>query len=381
MSVDDVELEVWAGDLSERLGWVGSYESVTLHPRHNAQPTGSVRLATDDPKVALLSVPGVRLVARFRGEQVMSGPVRTRHGQAAGPASSVTCEVADDWRLLRRLLGWPVPDSAITSQDGAEYAVYTGPAETVVKQIIAENLARVPTPQPITIATDQGRGDTITVQVRMHLLADRLLPLIDQAGIGVTVQQDGGNGLVVDCYESGWWPLALSEEAGTVAAAEWSSTAPTLTRVVVGGPGEGTDRVFGLYADTDLEDEYQDVIEGFVDARDIRDDDPNFEDLMEARAAEALAEGAPRSGLSLALAESTTFRYGADGVRVGDLVTVQLDTGATVTDVLREATLTHSPDNGVDVTPLVGENPGGEAAIARAIAALTRSVRNLHAGR
>jgi hypothetical protein len=214
----------------------------------------------------------------------------------------------------------------------------------------------------------------------MHPLADRLLPVIDQAGVGVTVRHVGDE-LVVDCYEPAVWPITLSAEAGTLTGGSWSRTAPEMTRVVVGGPGDGVDRVYRTYANTALEAEWGDLVEGFVDARDIKADDPAFEALMAARGQEALAAAAAKTGLSLQLSETETFRYGGAGVHVGDVVTAEVAPGVEFTDVLREAVVSHSATDGVRALPQVGERPDDDKATARAIAGVARSVRDLRAGR
>lgn len=369
------DVEVYDKDLA-RVGWLKAYLSVTATPRHNRQPTGALTVASDHHLVPALNAPGARVVLRTDG-LTMSGPVRVDASEGAGPQEVITYQVEDDWRLLRRLLAWQVPAAAITAQSSAEYAVYTGPAETVVKAMLTANLTRMGSAMrpTVTVAADQGRGATITVQARMHAPVDRLFPLVDQAGIGVSVTQVG-TGLVVDCYEPGTFPITLSYAAGTITGGSWSRTGPQVTRVVVGAGGEGTARVFRTYADAALEAEWGDVIEGFVDARDIDPADPDLETLMAARGAEALAEGAPKAGLSLDLAETGTFRYGAGGVVVGDTVTAELAPGLTVTDVIREATLTDTPSDGLVVAPVLGERSDNDTATARAVAALARTIRD-----
>jgi len=119
--------------------------------------------------------------------------------------------------------------------------------------------------------------------------------------------------------------------------------------VVVGGQGDGMARVFRSLADTVAEGTYNDIIEVFRDARDAE-----TTTLLDARGQETLDEGRAKYGFSLTLAETSTFRYGGAGVHVGDRVTVDLGF-ATRTDILREATISWTAENGVEVTPLVGE--------------------------
>lgn len=324
-------------------GWVGRPIDVKPVVRHNVKSTAAFAIDSDHIRAADLMSPGARVIIYRHGEYQMSGPVRQVGGDFV-TASKLTFTVEDDFRILHNWLAWPKPTAPLTGQD-VEYRSITAPAETVVKTIMAEAAARIGF--PLTIATDQGRGVPGNYTFRFHPAYNRLFPAVDQAGIGVTVRQDGA-GLVLDCYEPRDYPHQLSQESGTVVGGSYSLSAPTTTRVVVGGQGEGVEREFKGFQNAALESEWNDVIEVLQDAR-----DSSVGDVFAARANETLAEGAPLAGLSLELSESEHFRYGGDGLRVGDWVTAVVG-GRTFTDVLREVRL--SWDKGGDLaTPIVGE--------------------------
>lgn len=374
-TVSPFEVRVYERDLTP-VGWANAPVWLAATPRHNLQPTGAIAFSAADEKIAALNVPGRRVVVRYRGEHAVGGPVRLRTAAGSGRDRLVTFQITDDWWLLTRLLAWQVPGSAITAQSSAEYHVVTGPAETVVKTLIGAAVARVGSAlgAPITIATDEGRGDTITVKARMDRPADVLFPLVDQAGIGVTVRQ-GSASLVVDCYEPSTWPLDLSEAGGTLAEGTWSLQPPEVTRVVLGAGGDGTARAFRRLVNTAAEAIW-DVVEDFIDARDLDPTDPGFEAAATARMQAALAAGALKAGLSATLSETEVFRYGGAGVHVGDRLTVNLGLGASVTDVLRETTLTASTDDGYDATPVIGERRDDpDVLLGRAVSAALRTQR------
>ncbi|MGN8245231.1 Gp37-like protein [Cellulomonas soli] len=355
----------------QHTGWVGDFLSLTATPRHNQQPTGSITVAADSKKAGLLLEPGARAVIRYRDEHLLGGPCRLRSAQGAGPKRALTLQIRDDWWLLSRALLWPVPGAPISNQSAAKEHTVTGPAETVAKTLLGAAITRLGL--PITVAPDLGRGSTITVSARMALPADVLYPLVDQAGIGITVRQIGA-GLVLDAYEPTAWPINLSEDGGTITEGDWSLQPPEPTRVVLGADGEDQARTFRALVDHAAEAQW-DTVEAFIDARDLKHTDPGFETAATARMQAALAAGALRSGLSVKLAETQTFRYGGDGVHVGDLVTVDLADGVTVTEVLREATLSQGND-GTNVTPVVGEHRDDPNQIlAAAIAAALRAQR------
>lgn len=368
----DVEVLVYDKAFGSRQ-WIGDPIYVTATPRHNQQPTATIALAADDPKVALLSSTGARCVIRYRDEHMVGGPVRLRRGQGISGQGVRLFDVADDWRLTSRVLLWQVPGSAITAQSASEYHIVTGPAETVVKTLLGAAITRMGL--PVTVATDLGRGATISVQARMSTPVDVLYPLADQAGIGITVRQVGA-GLVLDCYEPADTPITLSEKGGTLTELDWSISAPEVTRVVAGFDGEGTARHFRTRVDAALEAALGDVIEVFVDARDLKHDDPGFEAAATARMQAAIAAGSAKAGLSVSLAETSRFRYGgANGVHVGDPLTVPMVGGPGITDVLREATLTWSKD-GTRVTPVIGDRRDDpDMTFARAVASVARAQR------
>lgn len=370
-----------------RRGWVGAPTALTATVRHNALSVADVTIPADHPRVGDVMTPGARLVIDYDGRHLLSGPIVRRSGVGPRVTSTITLTVEDDWRVLARTLGWPNPNGPITAQGAASaYDRVKGPAETVVKHFAAVNFARLR--RPVNVASDLGRGDTVDVQMRMHPLTDRLFPAVDLAGIGVTVRQES-TGLTLDCYTPTVRKRVVSEETGALVGWEWSDTAPGCTRVVVGGAGEGTAREFTSVVDTERETVWADVGEEFRDARDISGDttDDNgetvalpaaeVEALLRARGEERLTEAAPTTGLSLTLAESQGWRYGRH-VNVGDTVTVAVGGGVTVTDILREASLTWTADQGVDVTPVVGARTDDpDTALRRAVNDIARGLRAL----
>jgi hypothetical protein len=330
--------------------------------RHNIKSTATFQVDADHQRAADLMTPGARVDIYRHGEFQMSGPVRLAAGKF-DTGSSLTFTVEDDFRIVNNWLAWPKPSAAVTAQD-VEYRTITGPAETVVKTIMAENAARLGF--PLTVATDQGRGAVGTYTFRFHPAYDRLFPMVDQAGIGVTVKHSG-DGLLLDCYVPRNYPHLLSPESGTVIGGSYSLSGPKATRVVVGGNGDGVARTFRTFSDAGREVDWNDVIEVMKDAR-----DSGSGDIYAARADEALAEGAPMAGLSLELTETKHFRYGGDGLRIGDLVTALIN-GQPYADTLREVKLSWDKKEGDVATPIVGERTDDtDTSLAKRIRALQR---------
>ena len=356
------EILVYSGGF-KFLGWVGRPLTVAVNPRHNLMPTASFSLDADHGRVQDLLAPGARVMIYHNGRLELSGPVRLSTGTFE-IASVLTFTVQGDFRVLHNWLAWPVPTAALNGQN-VEYRTITGPAETVVKTVARENALRLGA--PLTVAPDRGRGAVGTYTFRFHPLYDRLFPRIDQAGIGVDVKQSG-NGLVLDCYEPRTYPHVLSPEAGTVIGGSYSLAAPTATRVVVGGQGEGVERQFKGFPDPARESQWSDIIEVMQDAR-----DSSVGDVYAERAAETLAEGAPLAGLSLELSETPNFRYDVEKLRVGDMVRARIG-GQVFTDTLREVKLTGGGGSGDLSSPVVGERTDDPTvALARQLRTLRRA--------
>lgn len=369
----------------QQKGFIGNPKKIEVHVRHNLTSTAIITVDGDHGRIPDLLAPGSRILVGFNGAHLMGGPVRQRSGQGPSVVSTVTVIVEDDFRLLTRILGWPVPTVASPNTPGAiagqtvEYDKYgPAPAETVVKHFVSRNATRLGL--PVTIAPDQGRGAQITASMRMHRLAERLYPAVDQAGIGVTVRQNSSapSGLTVDCYAQTVHTQVINEASGIVTEWSWDQNPPMATRVVLGGPGEGTARAFRLVRDTARETEWGDVIEEF---RDTRDDGAVA--VMEQRAQETLTEGAPTYGLKIGLSEAGVWQYGR-AFNVGDVITHEIAPGAPVTDVLREVVMTFDADatddaGGLIVRPIVGDRTGERSRdLLRAIEGLYRGMRNIY---
>lgn len=343
------------------VGWVGRPLDVQPVIRHNVKSTATFRVDADHIRAAALMEPGARVMIYKHGDFAMSGPVR-HVGGGFTLAPDLTFTVESDFRIVNNWLAWPKPDALLSGQD-VEYRTITGPAETVVKTVMAENAARLG--YPLTVAPSLGRGAVGTYTFRFHPIYDRIFPAVDQAGIGVTVRQEGA-GLLLDCYEPRDYPHQLSPDDGTVVGGTFSLSAPSATRAVVGGQGEGVLREFREFEEPARESEWNDIIEVLQDARDTA-----AGDIYQARADEALAEGAPMAGLSLELSETPHFRYGGSGLRVGDRVSALIK-GQLFTDVLREVRL--SWDQAGDIaTPIVGERSDDtDTRLAKRLRALQR---------
>lgn len=357
----------------QRRGSLGAPSSVEFTIVNNQVSLATVTIPVDRPRVADAMADGARLVIDAAGMETFSGKIVQRSGSGFVDRS-VTLTVESDFRLFRRLLGWPVPTQPIGSQ-GTAYRRYTGSAEKILKDAVREAVTRAG--ELVTVAPNLDRGSVIAggIQFRFHPLADRLFPAIEQAGLSVSVVQDGENGLVVDVREPVTVRKPFSAEAGNLIDWSWSSSNPSATSVVVGGQGEGELRTLKEKKLTALIAQYGDNVETFVDARDS--DDPVE---LAARMDEVLAEGAPKNGLALTLANTKSAIYGTH-YRVGDKVTIQAG-ALQVTDTLQSAKFSWTRENGLVVTPEVGERTDDpDLQLAKKVRKLSQDMTDLKVGK
>ena len=352
---------------------IGNPSALSVTVRHNLVSTLAVTVPLEHIRLPELMADGARLKVSFKGEHLTSGPIISDEGETDGVKGHVTFNIEDDFRVLRDILGWPVPTSPYTDQSAAEYRTYTGTAESILKAAVTENgVNRLAVPG-LVVAPNLNRGLVVPggVPLRMHPLMDQLFPAIELAGLGVTVQQIADD-LVLDVYQPQTFPRELSTKGRTLKKTSWTRSRPTASRVVVGGQGEGAARKFRVVTDAARETQYGMKAETFRDAR-----DDNTDAVLDARGQETLDETAAKNGISIELAGTGIFQYGPGGFRVGDRVPVDIGGGQIITETIREATLTWVSKDYARVEPSIGELTNQPSRIiAQRLAALAKGQRN-----
>jgi hypothetical protein len=372
-----LSVELHDADLT-RLGWLNDATSVAVKWRHNRRGTATVVVPLTHRRAAQLVEPGRRLRITYTADGgtplVWSGRVATVQAQGPTGAASLVVTGLEDW--FDGILAWPAPAAALTAQPDRWTA--TGPAETVIKTLVAAN-AVTRLGLPWTVPATAGRGDVVTIDARMAPLSEPVELAADQGGIGVRLVHDDTTGLTLDVYtgadRSGH---VMSEASGALAA--WSLTVaePGATRTVVGLEGEAEERVFLAAADTALEAEWGLVGEVFTDARDVNSvEEP---DVGPRRAAERLAEGAPTIAVAATLTESRAWRVGRN-LGLGDLVRVEPIPGLFRFERVREIDLAWTAADGLRVSPIIGDPDTAtpERVLAAKLAGIARGLRQLRA--
>lgn len=299
---------------------------------------------------------------------------------------------------------------------GSSGGVMVRYSETAVQWVVGSNLNRLH--HPVTFAPDLQRGGDILAagmlpQLRFPTLEEAAMPILDWSGLGLRLCQedDVTPTILVSMYEPNVWPAKLTFESQIIRDGTWSISDPSATRGVLGGPGEDVMRAFWEVLDaTGLEDDYGDVIELWGDATgtnlqwpegladDLQvakyyllrpevsaTDKANFMAYMNTAANKMLEKGRPSASVRVVLGETESFHFGgADGIQLGDQVTVVTPTGLEVTDRVREVEFKYSQSNGLEVTPIIGEptlNPDPIRQLANAVAGLAASQRRMSAAK
>ena len=366
-----------------RVAPINFFESLKLSLKWNGLSTLELVVSGDHSRLDGLTRPGARLVVDYGGGQIFSGPVRRVHGVGPWQSSRVTITCEDDIRLLWRMLLWPVPyRSSIIGMEwraNRDYAHYSGAAESVAKKALRDNTWRFP--PDIFMVDDKSRGRYIKdFQARFHVFADKLLPVLSWARMTVTVKQfenvkQDQRGLLFDCVPAVTREHVLTAESGSIVSWEYVRDAPKATAVVVGGRGEGKDRLFCEDFDALAEDEWFDRVEVFKDARNTDSEHVHLIDEAER----VLSESGATSGFKIELAESKVLRFGPGNLMPGDLIYVDVGSGP-IAEIVRQIDVECvSPGDGwTKVTPIAGDyedNPS--ALLARRVADLAAGVRDL----
>lgn len=436
-----------------RIGWVGDPSSLSGSIRFNSLDNMQLILKAGDPMVGPLMQPGARATIDYRGKRIGSFKVRNPQGDF-NPSGTTTFQLQGDWRMMRNTLAWVasnyplLPDTLYPGNNpgylgqshypgggsdvhptpgntsnqygyflwpdgsGASGGVDVRYSETAVQWVTGSNLHRVG--QPVAFAPDLQRGGDIAEagmlpRLRFPTLEEAVQPILDWSGLGLRLCQEDDDTptVLVSMYEPNVWPAKLTFESQIIRDGSWAVTDPTVTRGVLGGPGEDVMRAFWEVLDeTGLEDQYGDVIEAWGDATganlqwpegfadelqvakyyllrpEIGNEVKNaFRGYMNTAATKMLEGGRPSASVRVVLGETESFHFGGpDGIQLGDQVTVVTPTGLEVTDRVREVEFKYSNENGLEVTPIIGEpalNPDPIRQLANAVAGLAASQRRM----
>ncbi|WP_327292438.1 siphovirus ReqiPepy6 Gp37-like family protein [Streptomyces sp. NBC_01198] len=358
-----------------RLGLIRPEElSLKVQPTFNNVGTWSLSLAYDHPLTEALRTPGGGVIITGPTDVILSGPVVTPTfaTSAQDPAGTVTFDGVSDDVVLADMLAYPDP----TNPDGAHqtlaHDVRSGPAETVIHAYVNANVGPSAPVQrrkaKLTMGANLGRGPTVSKSARFPVLGNLLAEIAVVADLGFRVIQRD-DVLVFETYlvSDKSREIRLDTRTGTLSGQKVAISPPGVTRAIVAGQGDLTERQF-LEVDTAeslaAEVAWGRRIEQFIDQRQTDD----WNELQQA-GDEAMANSGFTSVAVQAIPmEDSVMEFGHDWY-LGDKVTVVVEDQELASTATGMSLLADS--NGFKIGALLGDASGFDPQVA-----LSKRVQN-----
>jgi hypothetical protein len=310
---------------------------------------------------------------------------------------TITFAGADMLALLANRLTYRDSTQPWSGQTAGTTTV-TGPAETVIKQLVEGNLVtaaetarQVPN---FVVADDVGRGGTVTYQIVIkdasttdtvaatggQSLMDMVRAVAAQSNIGVRVDLIGGQ-LVFDVYipRDLSEQVVFSEQLGSLRGFNLTDSIPTGNALLM--QTGATSGAFVTANGAGATDPWRRV-EVFNDQSSTTDG----AQIAQAQT-EALVQGAGAAKVSVAVVDLPRVRFGADdpdrgiqGYREGDIVAADIREGVVYSDVVGSVHLSADASQATyteSATPTIGSGEADSGSDQTATAKLAAKVRAL----
>lgn len=343
-------------------GWTDL--DVTL--RFNEPATGSFTAPARPELLQQIATGGYRVVVIREGAIFVAGPIErpgperwSVDGQDTDPGT-VTVYFTDDLALIAGRVTYPTPSAAATAQTSTARWTSTANAEDIMRALVDQNagpgalsVRRVP---QLALGADAGVGSSITFGTRFEPLGDALRSAaIAGGGLGFRTQQVG-TAIQFQVYAptdrtTGSGAVRFSRGLGNLRSYSYEPVAPSATVAIVGGKDVGTSRVVVERTNSSAVAKWW-RLETFVDQRQSDATSAATAELDQA-GDEELARSAETARLTSVTVDTEDQQFGVH-YQLGDRVSVELNSGTEVADVVRAVHLEVSPDDGEVVTALVG---------------------------
>lgn len=362
MRIEELTVEVRDGSL-ERVGQILPADLVGFKAimRFNNVGSWEISLPAAHPMAEALRQPGAGIVVTGPSGVLISGPTSaaTNSKTDSNPQGTWKIQGVDDSVVLGERLAYPDPAVADVTAQGQANDVRTGKASTVIMNYVDANigpLAPVEREIPgLTIAADPLIGSTVYGSARFDILGELISGLASVDNLGFDIKQTDGQ-LEFSVYQpvdrSGY--IRMDVLNNTLSKTEYAYGQHALSRAIVAGQGQGTDRQFLEITSSEslsAETLWGRRIETFIDQR-------NTSDVNELTQAgnEALADGGQTlTSIDVVPSSDLTMKYGVDW-NLGDKVTVDVG-GQEVQAIVATVALSIDAD-GVRVGATVGEATG-----------------------
>ncbi|WP_234329640.1 Gp37-like protein [Streptomyces viridochromogenes] len=294
---------------------------------HNNVGTWKLSLNAEHPLAAVLSTPGAGIIVTGPTDVLFSGPVTKTENAvtATDPLGTLTVEGVDDTIILADMLAWPEPANGDAATQSRAYDDRTDTAESLMHYYVNANCGPgAPATRRragLTMGTNGARGSILSKSARFQQLGELCKELAEPAGLGFRIVQRGSN-LVFETYAVAdrTAEARLGVVNNTLAGQRVSVSTPAKTRVIVGGDGDGSNRLFVGVDSADsiaAEADWGRRIEEFIDERSSTDTAE-----LTQKGTEALADGGMTIKAAQAVPmEDSALDFGRDWF-LGDRVSV-----------------------------------------------------------
>lgn len=332
--------------------------------RFNNVGSWEITLPADHVLGLVLASPGAGiLVTHETAGVILSGPTRAVENvsEAGDPHGVMKISGVDDSVILGERLAYPTPSSAdVTAQTSAYDTVTSEIASTAMYGYVERNLISGVAPSAraipsLVLAPDTTIGTNVTKSARFDILGELLTELAVVDGLGFDIKQNGLE-LEFSVFEpvNRAGEIRMDVQNNTLSSTSYGYGVMGLSRAIVAGQGEGSDRTF-VEVDTAqslaAETLWGRRIETFIDQRNTA-----VTAELEQAGLEALAEsGATVTSVDVVPSSDSTMRYGIDW-NLGDSVTVVVG-GQEVFAVVTQVALSVESD-GVRIGATVGQPTG-----------------------
>ena len=308
---------------------------------------------------------GTGLLAVRDGTTVLSGVVATKERDRQGDDDRTVLTGIDDLARINHRIVYPDPTLPADDDLQPGYDVRTGPAEDVIAAYVEANAGpsalddgtedrRIP---GLTVATTQGRGDTVTGRGRWQPTVDYMATMAERGGVGFkAVQQLGTSTISFEVVVPEQRPGVRFDVdglhgTGALSRFGYSTAIPQVTWAIAGGRGELENR---LVRQQSQDADVWGRIERFLDQNNAGDDGDlaSQQDDLDAALADALREGAAPVDLTLEAVDTAAARW-PDDFLLGDRVRVKIE-GQWMWRQVVGLTVGWSAD-GETVTPRLGD--------------------------
>ncbi|MGP3686248.1 siphovirus ReqiPepy6 Gp37-like family protein [Streptomyces sp. IBSNAI002] len=294
---------------------------------HNNVGTWKLSINAEHPLASILSTPGAGIIVTGPADVLFSGPVTKTESAATAtdPLGTLKVEGVDDTIILSDMLAWPDPSNGNAASQNFAYDERGGPAETLMHAYVNANCGpSAPANRRrsgLVMGVDGARGPVVTKAARFQQLGELCKELAEPAGLGFRVVQRGES-LVFETHavQDRTKEARLGVVNNTLAGQRVSTSTPLKTRVIVGGDGDGSNRLFvGVDSPDSIasESDWGRRIETFIDERSSTDTAE-----LTQKGTEALADGGKTVTAAQAVPmEDSALDFGRDWF-LGDRVSV-----------------------------------------------------------